>query len=73
LLVVPLEVEARVRKRIEGAIARATQRFPRRGEVKGGFQEDGIRYARPKQGEMPIRVRITCSVAVLGLDPDLTA
>jgi hypothetical protein len=73
LLVVPLEVEARVRKRIEGAIARATQRFPRPSEARGGFQEYGIRYARPKQGELPILVRMKCPVTVLGLDADLTA
>jgi hypothetical protein len=68
-----LETEKRIRKRVEGAVASATQRYPRPKEPKGGFQEPGIRYANRKQGELPVRVVVECPVHVLGLDQELAA
>ena len=58
--------EARVRKRVESAIAQALYDSP---GLVGGLQDRGIRYDPRRNGKEPIECLITPSVQLLGL-PD---
>ena len=60
----PLEVERRLRERIEAAIAEHLYAQP---GVVGGFQDEGIRYRGRREGEEPIEIVFEAEGEILGL------
>jgi len=66
----PLEIETRIRRRIEGALSRQLMRQP---PPIGTFQDDDIRYNRRKDNEKPISVSIVSSEKIYGLPKRLIA
>ena len=66
----PTDVEVRLRRRIEAAIADALYA---QDEPVGGFQDTGIRYERRKAEEAPVRVRIMVPVILRGLPVTVAA
>ena len=66
VLVAPLQVESRVRRRIEGALARSIQDQP---SPASNLLPDDIRYTTRKKDEVPIPVHVMSHTKVLDL-PD---
>jgi len=70
VFVAPFETTTRIRRRIEGAVARSFREQP---TPIGTFIEDDIRYNRRSVDEEPIEVSISCNHKILGLNADLSA
>ncbi len=68
--VAPLSSDARLRRRIEAAIADALYSAP---GVVGAFQDRGIHYDRRLDDEKPVRFTIVSPVPLLGLPGELWA
>ncbi len=67
----PFQGEKRLRRRIEGEIARSLHG---QAGVVGEFQEKDIKnYARRRTNELPVIVRVRCSGPVHGLPEELIA
>lgn len=60
----PLEYEPRIRKRIEGAIARHLRS---QEDPVGSFQDTDIHYPRRREDEEPIAVQISYAANILGM------
>ena len=70
IFVAPLNVEKRIRQRIEAAIANRLYEQP---GLIGKFQDDDIRYWPRRTGEKPFSVTMTSFEPILGLYSELTA
>jgi hypothetical protein len=70
IFVAPIQVDKRIRRRIEGAIA-----FSLRRELApiGSFITEDVRYSGRKDGEAPIQVMIRSSERLLGLESQILA
>jgi hypothetical protein len=66
----PVEVEARLRKRIEAALAAHLRAQP---GPAGTFQDTDIRYQPRRPNELPVHVVVRTSVALEGLPEALAA
>ena len=66
----PLEIETRIRRRIEGSLSRYLIEQP---PPIGTFQDDDIRYIHKKETEKPINVNIVSSEKICGLPKQLSA
>ena len=64
----PLECDARLRQRIEAAIATHLYRQP---GIIGHFQEEGIRYRGRTEQEATIEIAVYSAVRLLGMPPCL--
>lgn len=70
IFVAPLNVEERIRQRIEGAIASRLLQQP--GPI-GSFQDSDIRYRPRRNDEEPISVQMVACESILGLCRELLA
>jgi len=70
IFVAPLDVEKRIRERIEAAIANRLYQQP---GVVGKFQDDDIKYRPRRTDEEPFSVRMGSFETILGLCSELTA
>lgn len=70
IFLAPLDVERRIRQRIEAAIATRLREQP---GLIGEFQDEGIRYLPKRTDEEPITVRLTAYEPILGLCNELSA
>jgi hypothetical protein len=70
IFVAPIQVDKRIRRRIEGAIA-----FSLRRELApiGSFITEDVRYSGRKDGETPIQAMIRSSERLLGLESQILA
>jgi len=66
----PTEIEDRLRRRIEAAIAIHLYNQP---GIIGSFQDDGIRYAPRKEREEPVQVTIEAPNMICGLPNEINA
>ena len=64
----PLATEARIRQRIEAAIADSL--YEQNGVI-GRFQDDDIRYYRRREDEAPLSITVRGADSILGLDTSI--
>lgn len=68
IFLAPLDVEDRIRQRIEAALAKRLYQQP---GLVGKFQDDDIRYSPRRHGEKPISVSKIFPEEILGLGNEL--